>query len=212
MSDIFQMIAAGQKAQVIYSLREAPDLCSKQNAEGITPVLFALYFGKEDIVQAYLTLGIPLNLYEAAALGNEERVRELIEGNPSLVHSYSPDGWTPLHLSAHFGHISLIKYLLDKGADIHAKSKSKFSLGNTALHSAVASWKTDAVALLLEYGANPNFTQEGGFSPLHIAASRQGSEQIVHLLLQKGADPDLKTEDGKTARDIAAERGVALSI
>ncbi|WP_165780263.1 ankyrin repeat domain-containing protein [Leptospira saintgironsiae] len=211
MSDMFQMIAAGHKAQVIYSLRESPDLASKQNPEGITPVLFALYYGKEDIVNSYLTLGIPLNLFEASALGEEERVRDLVNSNPSVVHSYSPDGWTSLHLASHFGKLSIIEFLLENGADIHAKSKSKLSIGNTALHSAVASWRADAVALLLEHGADPNFTQDGGFSPLHIAASRQGNEQIVSLLLKKGANPDLKTEDGKTAREIAAERGVAFS-
>ncbi|EIE00851.1 ankyrin repeat domain-containing protein [Leptospira licerasiae] len=210
-SDMFQMIATGHKAQVIYSLRENPGLASKQNPEGITPVLFALYYGKEDIVNSYIALGIPLNLFEAAALGDEARVKELVDSNPNIVHSYSPDGWTPLHLASHFGRLSIIQYLLDKGADIHAKSKSKLSIGNTALHSAVASWRADAVALLLENGADPNFTQEGGFSPLHIAASRHGNEQIVSLLIKKGADPDLKTEDGKTARDIAAERGVPFS-
>lgn len=210
-SDMFQMIAAGHKAQVIYSLRENPDLASKQNPEGITPVLFALYYGKEEIINSYLALGIPLNLFEAAALGEEERVKELVNSDPGLVHSYSPDGWTPLHLASHFGRLSIIQFLLENGADIHAKSRSKLSIGNTALHSAVASWRADAVALLLDNGADPNFTQDGGFSPLHIAASRQGNEQIVSLLLKKGADPDLKTEDGKTAREIAAERGVAFS-
>ncbi|TGL64642.1 ankyrin repeat domain-containing protein [Leptospira sarikeiensis] len=210
-SDIFQMIAAGHKPQVLYALRENPGLASKQNPEGITPVLFALYYGKEDIVNSYIALGIPLNLFEAAALGEEGRVRELVEPNPGIAHSYSSDGWTPLHLASHFGRLSIIKYLIEKGADIHAQSKSKLSIGNTALHSAVASWRADAVALLLENGADPNFTQDGGFSPLHIAASRQGSEEIVSLLLQKGANPDLKTEDGKTAREIAAERGVAFS-
>ncbi len=212
ISDIFQMIATGQKAQVLYSLRENPELAFKQNSEGITPLLFALYYGKEDIVQAYLTLEVPLNLFEAAAIGNETKVKEIVEQNPKSVNSYSSDGWTPLHLAAHYGRLSLIEYLLEKGADIHAKSKSKLSIGNTALHSAVAAWKADAVSLLLEKGADPNFAQDGGFSPLHIAASRQGNEEIVSLLIKKGANPDLKAGDGRTARDIAAERGVAFSI
>ncbi|EPG73635.1 ankyrin repeat protein [Leptospira fainei serovar Hurstbridge str. BUT 6] len=208
MSDIFHLIASGQKAQVIYALRENPSLGSLANPEGITPLLFALYYGKEDIIQAYLTLEIPLNLFEAAALGNQARVQELLEKDPTAVHSYSPDGWTPLHLAAHFGRSSLVTFLLDHGAELQAKSKSKFSFGNTPLHSAVASGKDETVKLLIERGADPNYGQEeGGYTPLHIAASRQGNGHIVALLLKHGANPELKTKDGQTAREIAMQRG-----
>ncbi|PJZ69582.1 hypothetical protein CH373_08695 [Leptospira perolatii] len=208
MSDLFQLIATGQKAQVIYNLREKPTLARQTNPEGITPLLFALYYGKEDIVQAYLSLEIPLNIFEAAALGDLESVKKCLSANSSDLESYSPDGWTPLHLASHFGRTELVRYLLEKGANIQAKSRSKFSYGNSPLHAAVASGKEETVKLLLEKGADPNFSQEeGGYTPLHIAASRTGGGKLVQMLLEKGADPLIKTEDGQTAKDIALAKG-----
>ncbi|TGK12466.1 ankyrin repeat domain-containing protein [Leptospira fletcheri] len=208
MSDIFHLIASGQKSQVIFALRENPSLGSVANPEGITPFLFALYYGKEDIIQAYLGLEIPLNLFEAAAIGDEKRVGELLAKDPDAARSYSKDGWTPLHLAAHFGRTSLVAYLLDHGADLQARSKSKFSFGNTPLHSAVAAGRDETVKLLIEKGADPNFSQEeGGYTPLHIAASRQGNSSIVAFLLKHGADPERKTNEGLSAKEIALQRG-----
>ncbi|EMO29581.1 ankyrin repeat protein [Leptospira interrogans serovar Bataviae str. HAI135] len=103
-----------------------------------------------------------------------------------MVNSLSTDGWSALHLASYFGHLEIAKFLIFSGADLNLTSKSKLSYGNTALHSAVATGKKEIVELLLEKGADPNsFQNPGEITPLHIAASRSGSGDIIRLLLKK---------------------------
>ncbi|HEX7528916.1 MAG TPA: ankyrin repeat domain-containing protein, partial [Thermoanaerobaculia bacterium] len=61
---------------------------------------------------------------------------------------------------------------------------------------------------LLEKGADPNATQQSGWTALHNAAS-QGNLEVVRLLRSNGADLSARTDDGKSAADLAAERGHA---
>jgi ankyrin repeat protein len=62
--------------------------------------------------------GARVDIHAAARLGLFDRVRELIERDPSLVHARGGDGQTPLHFAKT---IEIAAYLLDHGADIDAK-------------------------------------------------------------------------------------------
>lgn len=60
------------------------------------------------------------------------------------------------------------------------------------------------IELLLERGADPNFSNIEGFTPL-MHASMVNEKEIVNLLLNNGADPNLKDDDGNTALIYAIE-------
>ncbi|XP_047228050.1 ankyrin-1-like [Girardinichthys multiradiatus] len=60
--------------------------------------------------------------------------------------------------------------------------------------------------LLLNRGANVNFTPKNGITPLHIA-SRRGNVMMVSLLLDRGAQIDAKTKDELTPLHCAARNG-----
>jgi cytohesin len=57
---------------------------------------------------------------------------------------------------------------------------------------------------LLERGADPSATQDGGFTPLHSAAQNDDRES-VEALLEAGADPALANDEGKTPADLAGD-------
>lgn len=129
MQEIFQAIASGQKAKVIGLLKRDPNLFQSLTEEGITPILFSLYYGKLDISKEIYEISPSRNLFEAVALGDLEETKRLISKSIDLVNSLSTDGWSALHLASYFGHLEIAKFLIFSGADLSLTSKSKLSYG-----------------------------------------------------------------------------------
>jgi ankyrin repeat protein len=70
-------------------------------------------------VSAYaIRRGAIVDVHAAARLGLLERLRELVEADPTIVHARGGDGQTPLHFAAT---VEIAEYLLDHGADIDAR-------------------------------------------------------------------------------------------
>jgi len=135
------------------------------------------------------------------------RVVTLLEEAPDAVRALSRDGWTPLHLAAFFGHPSSVRALLDAGAEPDARSGN--TMANTPLCAAIAGRQDRAVILaIIERGADVNARAGGGWTPLHLAASR-GVHNLVELLIQRGADPAAALASGETPASVANERGYA---
>jgi uncharacterized protein len=170
-----------------------------------TKILDAVYRGRDDELAALLAAGPALTICEAAAVGDARRVRELLETDRALLRERSDDGWTALHLAAHFGRFDVVDTLLARGADVHAWSEN--DMANQALHAAAAGRAAEPiVARLLARGANVNATQRGGFTALHEAAFKN-DRALANLLLAHGADPALRTSEGETAEAIATRLG-----
>lgn len=169
-----------------------------------SPLLQALYRGMRQVPPALMAGGYAPDLYEAAAIGDGERVAALIAaGAPVSGHGH--DGWTALHLAAFLGHAATVRVLLAAGADVTAVGANP--MANQPLHAAIAGrGDAGAIAALLGAGADVTYAAAGGTTPLHLAASR-GNEGLCRTLMAAGADKAALTADGKTAAAIAAERG-----
>lgn len=163
----------------------------------------ALYQGKTDEAKAIAATRSDLDVLEAAAIGDVERLRALLDEDPSLANAWSDDGFTPLHYAAFFGQPEAAKLLIERGADLEARSTNReFALDAAPLHSAVAARERGTIEVLLDAGADVNAVQHGGFTPL-LEAAQTGQAEVVELLLERGADPDAKLDDGRTATDLA---------
>ena len=163
-------------------------------------LLQAVYRGDAAARDAILARRGPEDAFEAAAVGDAERLRDLLD-DPGAV---APDGFTPLHLAAFFRHPEPVRLLIERGAPVNAVAANPTLL--QPLHSAAAGGDAECVRLLVEAGADVNARQEGGFVPLH-AAAQNGDEAALELLLAAGADPSAATDDGRTAADLARENG-----
>src|SRR6185295_10571406 len=69
----------GDVAKVNEMLQADPSLAQSRDEKGVSVVLKATYYGKRDVVEALLESGVQLNIFEAAATGQTDRVRTLIE-------------------------------------------------------------------------------------------------------------------------------------
>jgi ankyrin repeat protein len=206
-TELFAAIKGGDRDTVERLLERDRTLVDSHDADGLSPILAALYRGQNDIAAAILRRRPALTVFEAAAAGDAARVRELVGEDRARANAVSPDGYSPLGLAAFFKRREIVRYLLEAGADPRPASRAG---GFTPLHSAVA---TDAgasdveiVRMLLDRGAYPDARSQSGSTPLHTVGFT-GDRASLDLLLEHGADPAIKSADGKTARDLALERG-----
>jgi adenosylhomocysteine nucleosidase len=200
----FHAIRAGDLPAVLRMLIAEPDLAQAKSEQGLSPVLVAIYSGRNEIRDVLLSSGIVLELHEAAAAGQLVRVKQLVEKNEQRAKEYSPDGFPVIALAAVFGHFPVVRYLFENGANVNAAAMN--GTGYNALTGAVASGHTEIATWLLASGADANYRYGAGYSPL-LTAAANGHLEIVTALLEHGADPQAQTSDGKTALDMARERG-----
>lgn len=168
-----------------------------------TPILMALYEGRNDDAQRLAQQGEP-SLPEAAALGATDACLARLDAGAD-INAPSPDGWPPLHLAAFFGHAPVVDRLLARGASVSTMATS--AQGNSALHAALAG-RADlpTVIELLRAGADVNAPDAHHVRPIHLAASR-GNVEVLARLVMHGARLHETLADGMQAVDIARQRG-----
>lgn len=204
LNQFHEHVKRGELAQVRAAIGEDQSLLEATNASGQSAFLLAKYYHRDDIADHLLSLNPKLDLFESCVAGRTATVLADIDRDPLLLETYSSDGWTPLHLAAFFGHLDLAASLLDRGADVNARSTN--GLNNTPLHAAAAGGHTELVGLLLKRGAAVNTRQEGGWTALH-AAAQSGNRQMLEILLASGADPTVRAANNQLPLDLALSRG-----
>lgn len=147
-----------------------------------------MYRGDQARAEELLASNPELDVFEAAAVGRTERLRELLDEDPSLANAWAKDGFQPLGLASFFGHTDAVRLLLERGAEVNSPSRNEMKV--MPLHSAAAtpepSARYEIAKLLLERGADPNARQQDDFTPL-MAADQHGDERLGELLTEYGA-------------------------
>jgi ankyrin repeat protein len=85
-----------------------------------------------------------------ASLGRLEQVAAALATNPD-VNIRGVGGYTAMHAAAENGHLEVIRFLADRGADLSPRVGS----GETPLDFAKLAGQTEAVELLRALGAKP---------------------------------------------------------
>jgi uncharacterized protein len=209
LDDLFEAIEAGDDARVDALLDADPALGSSRDASGVSALMRALYRFDKPLIETVKRRVDALDIFEAAAFGEVDRLTELLSDEPSLVTSYSGDGFTALHFAAFFGRYEAAALLIERGAEVDAFGRGWMT--GTAMHSAVSRLQSDVVRILLEAGANPNVRQSAGWTPLH-AAAMNGDVISVELLLASGADPTATNDEGRSVIDLATENGDEATV
>jgi ankyrin repeat protein len=207
--EFLEAIRKGNLPKIDQLLDTIPILANSKSKNGVSVILLALYHGHQDIALTIAAKKHELDVFEASVLGKLEQVKNLVSHDPSLVNSYSPDGFSPVALAAYLGQKEITEYLILKGANVNAIAKN--ASGFTALTGAIANNHSEISKILVKRGADVNHRYEGGVSPL-MEASLNGNIELVNFLLENGADPSAKTKDGKTPLSFAKEKNHAQVI
>jgi uncharacterized protein len=108
----------------------------------VSEILKALYRGDAATARE-LARGAPLDVFEAAALGETARVRQLVDDATALANAFGADGFHPTRLACFFGHVDSAHVLLEHGAEVDALSRNEH-VQTAAIHAAAASGETGA--------------------------------------------------------------------
>ena len=117
--------------------------------------------------------------------GNLKFVKSMIESDKAKVDEKF-FGWTALQIAANKGQLAVVKYLLDKGADInyvHPVSR------NTAFHLAALSNHKEMVKYLAERGADKNINLKADVSLIRPLRD-EGNLDMVNFLLGLGVSEE----------------------
>ena len=163
------------------------------------------------------------SIHDAAANGDLELVKKIVEREPRSVNQDDKYEWRPIFHAGLRRHYDVVKYLIDHGADLAAHD------GYAIHYAAEVPNNKEVVSLLIAYGGldahtkpsnetarqfinaiflanvqrvntmlrdNPKLVQEHyahGDTVLHHAA-RNGDLEIVEQLVSKGADVNVKSD------------------
>ena len=116
-------------------------------------------------------------LHSAAANGQIDRVKYLIEQQVVDIQDKDQEEQVPLHLAIINGHIDVFNYLIENNANLHIQNKKK----QTPLHLAAANNQLEMVKILIRKGANLQCKDNEGKTPLHLAAEN-GHQHIIQTL------------------------------
>ncbi|KAJ8793251.1 hypothetical protein J1605_000246 [Eschrichtius robustus] len=119
--------------------------------------------------------GLSERLLIAAYKGQAENVFQLI--NKGAKVAVTKHGWTPLHLAANKGHLSVVQILLKAGCDLGAQDDA----GDTALYIAAALNHKKVVKILVEAGADGTIVSNAGRTPLETARYHNNPEVALRL-------------------------------
>lgn len=149
----------------------------------------ALVAGGADVDQVFSTQMTPLTF--AAWLGRNEIVEILLNGGAKLEAVDAKEGATALWWAANGRQADTVELLLRRGASTDTRDRT---VGFTALMCAITNTETERVVpRLVELTPNLDYLSNSGESPL-VAAALAGKAGLVKVLLDAGADPNFGNE------------------
>ena len=212
------------------------------NKEGWTwgPLRTAAACGHLELVKMLVERGATVKgssaLHAAAEIGSLPLARFLLEHGAS-VGEINPIGETPLVNAATKHQSAMVKFLIEKGADVNAASTGRYS--RTLLHHLVYFEDLEIAAIALEHGGDVNMKDFEGKTVLDSAVDRERvafiefliskvpslagpatlavvarckDPKLVELLLEKGIPVDARDAGGSTALHVAAQKGCTRAV
>ncbi|XP_075852243.1 ankyrin repeat and KH domain-containing protein 1 isoform X11 [Microcebus murinus] len=184
---------------------------NSQSATGNTALTYACAGGFVDIVKVLLSEGANIEdhnenghtpLMEAASAGHVEVARVLLDHGAGINTHSNEFKESALTLACYKGHLDMVRFLLEAGADQEHKTDEM----HTALMEACMDGHVEVARLLLDSGAQVNMPADSFESPLTLAACG-GHVELAALLIERGANLEEVNDEGYTPLMEAAREG-----
>jgi len=202
-------VSTGQSGQVAEMLVRDTSLANAKDSSGTSALLLSLYHKHSEIAAQIHAAREQISVFEAAALGDVNAIRDHYQAEKSCFENISNDGFTPLHLATFFAKKSAMRYILAHGGNVEAVAKNPSRV--LPIHSAAATRDASVVRIILAAGADPDSQQSGGHTALHSAVMHDNLAMTV-LLLSNGADIELQNDEGFSALRLAENQRATRCI
>ena len=126
-------------------------------------------------------------------VGISETVKEQVANGVDINAWDSEIGITALSWAALLGDTEIAKFLIEKGAEVNAKSRD----GSTPLHSAAFLGNAEIAELLIQKGADVNPKNYKGETLLDVSAVNWEATKFIAGLLKIKVDQE-KVKTGRT--------------
>jgi ankyrin repeat protein len=176
---------------------------------GSTALMLAAWLRQEKSVQLLLEYDADPNIRGRDGKTALHLAAEDTENQEALVYhltQYKADvnasaySFTPILLAAIQNHTSIVKLLIECGANVKAEDYH----GRTALHYLAQHGNTPSVATLLSHGADVNASDRQGKTPLMLALDSR-NPKMLRTLIKGGADVNITDNEGSTVLHLAAD-------
>jgi ankyrin repeat protein len=138
-------------------------------------------------------------------LGTVER---LLQGGADIEARTKERHETPLHLAVQKNHFPMVNFLVERGANIEAKTNE----GWTPLHLAAEKGHKDVVECLIMNGADKEAKIKGkNETPLYLAVQK-GNLQVGKILIEKGANTESRAFNNETLLHWAVKKGILETV
>lgn len=144
-----------------------------------------------EVARRLLYHGAQVTIRGAVALGEAERVRELVLADPGVLREIHWSRGGLLSLAVNHGRLDMVRLLLDLGADVDERTvidelEEQTPSWGMPLWFAALARRRDIAELLLDRGADPNANVYASGWPLRNAYK---DEALRRLLMERGARP-----------------------
>lgn len=118
------------------------------------------------------------------------------------VNITDTSGYCALHYASRAGHLNVVKYLVEHGANVNLLTRGNQS---SSLHRACQQGHTAVVAFLLRSGAEAGFRDSDGSTPLHRAASANHADICKILITHSPYLLQILDSRGRTPKDCCSD-------
>ena len=146
---------------------------------------------------------IAKDIFEAAYIGDLNAMKQYLADGADVNARDPLYGSTLLSTAALMGHSKIVTLLLEKGADVNARSQDE----GTPLHAAAFLGRVDPAKILLKHGADTTARNRDGATPLDAAKLDWGITQFVIGMLQIEVDEaEVKAGRAEVMKLLAGEK------